>query len=274
MALSQPDVVRSTARCNWAASSALSVAATSWSCSAASARGIGYFLAALVNHRAGDGAAHVGFLFIASLALGFFCGYQSCSTPVRQLYPPAIRATGVGRGFASAQRRDLEPEPRRLLLALNWQPSGLFPARGERHSAHRRRPLRAAPHRRRSACWRWRRRRDFVYARPRRRIEIRKWRAEMALQFDGCDRPDKSGKAIVTIDEPARTSMSGRPGALASVVWTTEGLPVATTAAPTTPAQGGTPRRSGPLPPSSVQPGWSARMASTDNRSPSSWPRR
>jgi quercetin dioxygenase-like cupin family protein len=37
---------------------------------------------------------------------------------------------------------------------------------------------------------------------------------------------DKSGKAIVTIDEPAKNIMSGRPGALASVVWTTEGFPV------------------------------------------------
>jgi len=37
---------------------------------------------------------------------------------------------------------------------------------------------------------------------------------------------DKTGKAIVTIDEPVKNVMSGRPGALASVVWTTAGFPV------------------------------------------------
>jgi quercetin dioxygenase-like cupin family protein len=37
---------------------------------------------------------------------------------------------------------------------------------------------------------------------------------------------DKTGKAIVTIDEPVKNAMSGRPGALASVVWTTAGFPV------------------------------------------------
>ena len=37
---------------------------------------------------------------------------------------------------------------------------------------------------------------------------------------------DKNGKAIVTIDEQVKNAMSGRPGAMASVVWTTEGFPV------------------------------------------------
>ena len=37
---------------------------------------------------------------------------------------------------------------------------------------------------------------------------------------------DQNGKAIVTIDEPVKNTMSGRPGALASVVWTTAGFPV------------------------------------------------
>jgi len=37
---------------------------------------------------------------------------------------------------------------------------------------------------------------------------------------------DKNGKAIVTIDEQVRNAVSGRPGALASVVWSTEGFPV------------------------------------------------
>jgi quercetin dioxygenase-like cupin family protein len=37
---------------------------------------------------------------------------------------------------------------------------------------------------------------------------------------------DKTGKAIVTIDEPVKNAMSGRPGASASVVWTTTGFPV------------------------------------------------
>lgn len=37
---------------------------------------------------------------------------------------------------------------------------------------------------------------------------------------------DNSGKAVVTIDEPVKNIMSGRPGAQASVVWTTQGFPV------------------------------------------------
>lgn len=37
---------------------------------------------------------------------------------------------------------------------------------------------------------------------------------------------DKSGKAIVTIDETVKNVVSGRPGALAGSVWTTEGFPV------------------------------------------------
>ena len=37
---------------------------------------------------------------------------------------------------------------------------------------------------------------------------------------------DKTGKAIVTIDETVKNVMSGRPGALASVVWSTQGFPV------------------------------------------------
>jgi quercetin dioxygenase-like cupin family protein len=37
---------------------------------------------------------------------------------------------------------------------------------------------------------------------------------------------DKTGKAIVTIDETVKNVVSGRPGALASVVWATQGFPV------------------------------------------------
>jgi quercetin dioxygenase-like cupin family protein len=37
---------------------------------------------------------------------------------------------------------------------------------------------------------------------------------------------DKTGKAIVTIDETVKNVMQGRPGALASVVWSTQGFPV------------------------------------------------
>ncbi|HVC57469.1 MAG TPA: cupin domain-containing protein [Stellaceae bacterium] len=36
---------------------------------------------------------------------------------------------------------------------------------------------------------------------------------------------DENGKAIVTIDEPAKTG-SGRPGVTTSVVWTSEGFPI------------------------------------------------
>jgi quercetin dioxygenase-like cupin family protein len=37
---------------------------------------------------------------------------------------------------------------------------------------------------------------------------------------------DKNGKAIVTIDETVKNVVSGRPGALAGSVWTTEGFPI------------------------------------------------
>jgi quercetin dioxygenase-like cupin family protein len=37
---------------------------------------------------------------------------------------------------------------------------------------------------------------------------------------------DKHGKAVVIIDEQAKNIVSGRPGALSSNVWTTEGFPV------------------------------------------------
>ena len=36
---------------------------------------------------------------------------------------------------------------------------------------------------------------------------------------------DASGRAVVTIDEVAKNVVSGRPGANAAVVWTTEGFP-------------------------------------------------
>ncbi len=36
---------------------------------------------------------------------------------------------------------------------------------------------------------------------------------------------DKNGKAIVTIDEQVKNVAQGRPGAMASVVWTTQGFP-------------------------------------------------
>jgi mannose-6-phosphate isomerase-like protein (cupin superfamily) len=37
---------------------------------------------------------------------------------------------------------------------------------------------------------------------------------------------DANGRAIVKIDEIAKNQVSSRPGATASVVWTTEGLPI------------------------------------------------
>src|SRR5580692_413881 len=37
---------------------------------------------------------------------------------------------------------------------------------------------------------------------------------------------DKSGKAVVLIDEQVKNVASGRPGASASVVWSTENFPV------------------------------------------------
>jgi quercetin dioxygenase-like cupin family protein len=37
---------------------------------------------------------------------------------------------------------------------------------------------------------------------------------------------DKTGKAIVTIDETVKNIAQGRPGAMASVVWSSQGFPV------------------------------------------------
>ncbi|HUZ75512.1 MAG TPA: cupin domain-containing protein [Stellaceae bacterium] len=37
---------------------------------------------------------------------------------------------------------------------------------------------------------------------------------------------DKNGKAVVTIDEQVKNIAQGRPGAMATVVWTTQGFPV------------------------------------------------
>ena len=49
----------------------------------------------------------------------------------------------------------------------------------------------------------------------------------MALQFRRIvTGHDESGRAIVKIDEISRNLVSSRPGATASVVWTTQGFPV------------------------------------------------
>jgi quercetin dioxygenase-like cupin family protein len=37
---------------------------------------------------------------------------------------------------------------------------------------------------------------------------------------------DKNGKAIVKIDEPVKNIVQGRPGAMSSVIWSTDGFPV------------------------------------------------
>ena len=49
----------------------------------------------------------------------------------------------------------------------------------------------------------------------------------MALQFRRViTGHDANGRAVVTIDEVAKNIVSGRPGAMASVVWTTDSFPV------------------------------------------------
>ena len=49
----------------------------------------------------------------------------------------------------------------------------------------------------------------------------------MALQFRRVvTGHDVTGRAVVKIDEIAKNLVSARPGATASVVWTTEGFPV------------------------------------------------
>jgi hypothetical protein len=54
---------------------------------------------------------------------------------------------------------------------------------------------------------------------------------------------DKNGRAIVSIDENVKNVAQTRPGAEAAVVWTSEGFPSTTTAAPTAPPATSAPPR-------------------------------
>ncbi|HXQ53888.1 MAG TPA: MFS transporter [Stellaceae bacterium] len=89
----------------------------------------GYFVAALAIVALAMAPHTFGFLFVASLGLGFFLvGTQSVlNASCANLYPPAIRATGVGWGFGIGRTAAIvSPSVAGILLGLHWQPSDLF----------------------------------------------------------------------------------------------------------------------------------------------------
>ena len=90
---------------------------------------VGYFLAALAVVVLALSPHSFGFLFVASLTVGFFLvGTQSIlNASCANLYPPAIRATGVGWGFGVGRSAAIvSPSLAGLLLAMHWQASDLF----------------------------------------------------------------------------------------------------------------------------------------------------
>jgi MFS transporter, AAHS family, 4-hydroxybenzoate transporter len=89
----------------------------------------GYFIAVLAIIVLALSPHTFGFLFVASLAVGFFLiGTQSVlNAACANLYPPAIRATGVGWGFGIGRiAAIISPSIAGILLGMHWQPSGLF----------------------------------------------------------------------------------------------------------------------------------------------------
>ncbi len=89
----------------------------------------GYFVAALAIVVLALAPHRFGFLFAASLALGFFLvGTQSVlNASCANLYPPAIRGTGVGWGFGVGRSAAiLSPSLAGLLIAMKWEPGDLF----------------------------------------------------------------------------------------------------------------------------------------------------
>jgi len=89
----------------------------------------GYGVAALAIVALALAPHSYGFLFITSLAVGFFLvGTQSVlNASCANLYPPVIRATGVGWGFGVGRSAAIvSPSLAGLLLAMHWRPGDLF----------------------------------------------------------------------------------------------------------------------------------------------------
>jgi AAHS family 4-hydroxybenzoate transporter-like MFS transporter len=90
---------------------------------------LGYLAAALAMIGLGLGGASYGALAAATLAVGvFLIGTQSAlNASCASVYPPAIRATGVGWGFGIGRIGSiLSPYLAGALLALHWRPAHLF----------------------------------------------------------------------------------------------------------------------------------------------------
>jgi len=89
----------------------------------------GYFVSTLAIVVLALAPHSFGVLFVVSLAVGFFLiGTQSVlNAACANLYPPAIRATGVGWGFGVGRSAAIiSPSLAGLLLAMKWQAGDLF----------------------------------------------------------------------------------------------------------------------------------------------------
>jgi len=90
---------------------------------------LGYLCAALAMLVLGSGATSFAFLFSATLAVGFFLiGTQSAlNASSANVYPPSLRATGVGWGFGIGRIGSvISPSLAGLLVSLHWSPAELF----------------------------------------------------------------------------------------------------------------------------------------------------
>ena len=90
---------------------------------------LGYLCAALAMLVLSAGETSFAFLFPATLAVGFFLiGTQSAlNASSANVYPPSLRATGVGWGFGIGRIGSvISPSIAGLLVALHWSPAELF----------------------------------------------------------------------------------------------------------------------------------------------------
>lgn len=89
----------------------------------------GYLCSALAMVVLGKVGYSFGFLFAGALTVGFFLvGTQSAlNASAADLYPPSMRATGIGWALGVGRVGSiLSPSVAGLLVALHWQPSELF----------------------------------------------------------------------------------------------------------------------------------------------------
>jgi MFS transporter, AAHS family, 4-hydroxybenzoate transporter len=90
---------------------------------------LGYLCAAAAMVVLGSGRTGFVFLAVGTLAVGvFLIGTQSAlNASCASIYPPSMRATGVGWGFGIGRiGAILSPAIASYLIALKWQPSDLF----------------------------------------------------------------------------------------------------------------------------------------------------